>query len=89
MDEGNNFTCVCRGEGKIPANINVTWYKENTQIEKVEKERQKLVLQNVTEADSGKYYCVAEGHNGRGDRSIEVTVYRKYDKLILQYSSIR
>ena len=82
MSKGDNFTCVCRGEGGTGA-INVTWYKENTQITETKKEEKILVLENVGESDTGIYKCVAQSHDQTDEKSIDVVVPRKYMTDIL------
>ena len=37
LDEGKNFTCVCTGEGGVPAPANATWYKDGVQIGEAKK----------------------------------------------------
>ncbi|XP_028411969.1 deleted in malignant brain tumors 1 protein-like [Dendronephthya gigantea] len=73
LNKGDNFTCVCRGEGGTAA-VNVTWYKENTQITETKKEEQTLVLENVGETDTGIYKCVAQEHDRKDENSLDVAV---------------
>ncbi len=61
VDEGDDFTCVCRGEGGNPP-ANVTWYKDNVQIGETGKENQTLTIVDVDKTDSGTYKCVAQSH---------------------------
>ena len=78
VDEGKNFTCVCRGEnGNPPASV--TWYKDGVQIGTTEKEEQTLTRSNVTETDSGTYKCVAQSHTLTltEEKSVVVKVYSK------------
>jgi hypothetical protein len=47
VNEGDDFTCVCRGEGGNPP-ANVTWYdKDGVQIGGTGKEEQTLTRSNV------------------------------------------
>ena len=72
LNEGDNFICVCRGEGGNPP-ANVTWYKDGVQIGGTEIEEQTLTLSNVDETDSGTYKCMAQSHiNATDEKSIEV-----------------
>jgi hypothetical protein len=81
VNEGDDFTCVCRGEGGIPP-ADVTWYKDGVQIGETGKEEQTLSLSDVSRTDSGTYECEARSHtNDRfsDKKSIEVDVNCKYD----------
>jgi hypothetical protein len=76
VNEGDNFTCVCRGEGgNLPANV--TWYKDDIQIGGTGKEEQTLTLSNVVRTASGTYKCVAKIHTLMNGKSIEIIVYCK------------
>ena len=71
--EGDNFTCVCRGEGGNPP-ANVTWYdKDGVQIGGTGKEEQTLTRSNVRRTVSGTYKCVATSHT-LTDELVEVKV---------------
>ena len=70
--EGDNFTCVCRGEGGNPP-ANVAWYKDGVQIGVTGKEEQTLTLSNVGRTVSGTYKCVATSHT-LTDELVEVKV---------------
>jgi hypothetical protein len=75
LDEGDDFTCVCRGEGGNPP-ADVTWYKDGVQIGE-----QTLALSNVNGTASGTYKCVAQSYTLTNETSIEVnvTLNCKYD----------
>ncbi|CAB4036755.1 B-cell receptor CD22-like isoform X1, partial [Paramuricea clavata] len=80
VNEGNDFTCVCRGEGGNPP-ANVTWYKGTKKIGGTGKEEQTLSLKDVNRKTdiSGTYKCVAQSHiNATDEMSIRVIVYRKF-----------
>jgi hypothetical protein len=77
--EGDDFTCVCRGEGGNPP-ANVTWYKDGVQIGETGKEEQTLTLSNVNGTDSGTYKCVSQSHiNATDEKSIEIKLGSKYN----------
>ena len=76
VNEGDNFTCVCRGEDGDPA-ASVTWYKDGKQISRTGKEKKQLTLTNVDKTASGTYKCVAQSHTLTDERSIEIIVYCK------------
>ncbi len=61
LNEGDDFTCVCRGEGGYPP-ANVTWYKDGAQISGTRKENQILALSNVNGAQNGTYKCEAQSY---------------------------
>jgi hypothetical protein len=77
VNEGDNVTCVCRGEdGNPPANV--TWYdKDGVQIGGTGKEEQTLTLSNVVKTVSGTYKCAAKSHTLTDQKSIEIIVYCK------------
>ena len=76
VNEGDNFTCVCRDEGgNLPANV--TWYKDGVQIGGTGIEEQTLALSNVDKTASGTYKCVAKIHTLIDGKSIEIIVYCK------------
>ena len=79
VNEGDDVTCVCRGEGGNPP-ANVTWYKDGVQIGGTGKEEQTLTLSNVNGTDSGTYKCMAESHiNATDEKSIELRLNCKYN----------
>ncbi|XP_046858235.1 hemicentin-2-like [Xenia sp. Carnegie-2017] len=81
VDEGDNVSCVCRGEGGIPP-ANVTWFdKHNNIIGDIGVVNKTLVITNVTVNDGGNYTCKAQSYNDprfRDEKSIEVTVKAAY-----------
>ena len=79
VNEGDDVTCVCRGEGGNPP-ANVTWYKDGVQIGGTGIEEQTLTLSNVNGTDSGTYKCMAESHiNATDEKSIELRLNCKYN----------
>ncbi|XP_046858840.1 carcinoembryonic antigen-related cell adhesion molecule 5-like [Xenia sp. Carnegie-2017] len=84
VNEGDNVSCVCRGEGGIPP-ANVTWFdKHNNIIGDVGVVSKTLVITNVTLNDGGNYRCKAQSYNDprfRDEKSIEVTVKATYNVL--------
>ncbi|CAB4019255.1 transmembrane and immunoglobulin domain-containing 1, partial [Paramuricea clavata] len=82
VDEGKDFTCVCRGEnGNPPASV--TWYKDGVQIGTTEKE-QTLTRSNVTGTDSGTYKCVAQSHTLTEEKSVVIVVKIYSKSAIIQ-----
>jgi hypothetical protein len=74
VNEGDDVTCVCRGEGGNPP-ANVAWYKDGVQIGGTGIEEQTLTLSNVDGTDNGTYKCMAQSHiNAIDEKSIEVKV---------------
>ena len=74
VNEGDDFTCVCRGEGGNPP-ANVTWYKDGDPIGGTGNEEQTLTLRNVDgTADTGTYKCVAQSHTLAEEKLVEVKV---------------
>ena len=73
INEGDDSTCVCRGEGGNPP-ANVTWYKDGVQIGGTGKEEQTLPLSNVGAIDRGNYTCRAQSHTLAVNKSIEVQI---------------
>ena len=76
LNEGDNFTCVCRGEGGNPP-ADVTWFKDGVQIGETGKEEQRLTLSNVSKIASGIYKCVAQSYTLTSKKSVEIIVYGK------------
>ena len=72
LDEGQDLTCLCKGEnGNPPAEV--MWYNKNGDpIGQKEKENKALVLRNVTKTDSGTYTCKAQSYTLVDEKSIEV-----------------
>ena len=77
VNEGDDFSCECRGEGGNPP-ANVTWYKDGRQIGRTGKKEQTLNLSKVDNTASGTYTCVAQSHTTLKDKkSIKLIVYCK------------
>ena len=76
LNEGDNFTCLCRGErGNPPADV--TWYKNGVKFTDVGTENQTLNLLSVGGTDSGTYKCVATSYphkNYSDEKSYKVLV---------------
>ena len=84
VNEGDDVTCVCRGEGGINAPASVTWYKDGVKIGQIGKEEQTLTLINVHKTDSGAYKCVTQSHiNAMDETAIEVIVNCEYSHGII------
>ena len=77
IPKGNDFSCVCRGEGGRPT-ASVTWYKDGIQIGNPSYEENTLSLSDVKQIDSGTYKCVAQRYNLKKEKLIEVIVYGEY-----------
>ena len=75
IPEGNDFSCVCRGEGGRPP-ANVTWYKDEKQFGNTTYVENILRLSDVN--DSGTYKCVVQSYTLKVEKSIKVIVCRKY-----------
>ncbi len=76
VDEGGNFTCLCKGEGGNPP-ANVTWYKDNVHIGETGKKNQTLSLVDVNVTNSGTYKCEVRSHTNDSfadEKSIKVIV---------------
>jgi hypothetical protein len=75
MKKGDNITCVCKGKGGNPP-AKVTWYKGGKKITETREEEQALKLSNVGKNDSGKYKCLAFGHEelAKKNTTIELIV---------------
>ena len=77
VNEGDDFTCECRGEGGNPP-ANVTWYKDGKKIGKTGIRKQTLTLCKADNRASGAYTCVAQSHTTLKDKkSIKLIVYCK------------
>ena len=62
VTEGDDVSCVCRGQGGNPP-ADETWYKDNHKIDETGKDEKTLTLTKVTnERDHGNYKCVAESY---------------------------
>ena len=83
VNEGDNFTCICRGEGGNPP-ADVTWYKDGVQISGIGKENKTLTLSNVEKTASGIYKCVTQSYTLTDEKSVEIIVHCKY-KLIITF----
>ncbi|CAB4043864.1 vascular cell adhesion 1-like isoform X2, partial [Paramuricea clavata] len=71
VNEGDDFTCVCRSEGGNPP-ANVTWYdKDGKQMAKSFGENS-LNLTDVSKQDIGTYKCVVQRYNLTDEELIEV-----------------
>ena len=76
VDEGDNVSCVCKGQGGNPP-ANVTWYKDGNKIGETGKEEKALTLNNVDRKASGTYKCAAQSHPLKDEKVIEIIVYCK------------
>ena len=91
VNEGDDVTCVCKGEGGNPP-ADVKWYsKDGTQIGGTTKEEKTLILSNVGKTDSGTYYtCVAQSHElARNETSIEIIVNCKHKLVKTLYRELK
>ena len=80
LNEGENFSCQCKGEGGNPS-ANVTWFKDGVKFGDVGTEKQTLNLFHVGKADSGTYKCVATSYpheNYTDEKFIQVVIFCKY-----------
>ena len=89
VDEGDDFTCVCKGENGSPP-ANVTWYKDGVPISATRMEENTLTLTSVNKTSNGTYKCEARSHANDSfadEKSINVTVRQlsKYIRLILSH----
>ena len=78
MNEGDDFSCECRGEGGDPP-ANITWYKNDVQIIGTGKGNRTFNLVNVDNTASGTYKCVAQSHTLVEEKSVKLIVYCKYE----------
>ena len=77
--EGENFRCLCKGEGGNPGPADVTWYDNNGQPIGTGKGEKLLTLNNVTKAKNGSYKCEAKTHEqAKNETSVELIVECKY-----------
>ena len=79
INEGDDITCLCKGEGGNPP-ATVSWFKDDVQVGERGKEEQVLTLSNVDKSASGRYKCVAKSYNLTDETSLKVIVHvnRKY-----------
>ena len=77
IPKGNDFSCVCRGEGGRPT-ANVTWYKDGIQIGNPSYEENTLSLSDVNEKDNGTFECVVQSYTLKDKKSIKVIVYGEF-----------
>ena len=73
---------MCEGKGGNPPAY-ISWYKDGVQIVEQGKDEKSLTLSHVNIKDSGSYKCLARSHNLTDEKSIEILVYCKCMKLIL------
>ncbi|XP_046858275.1 carcinoembryonic antigen-related cell adhesion molecule 6-like isoform X2 [Xenia sp. Carnegie-2017] len=77
VNEGDNVSCVCRGEGGNPP-ANVTWFdKDSTTVRGFGVESATLVITGASPNDRGSYKCKAESFNDPrfiDEKSIEIIV---------------
>ena len=79
--QGDNFACECKRTHGNPS-LDVTWYKDNTQIGVTEKEKAILSFPNVKKNYSGTYRCEAKSHRrAKNETSIELIVNCKYNRI--------
>ncbi len=79
--EGDDFTCVCRGEGGNPP-ANVTWFRNGRQFGEIRTENNTLTRTNVDETDNVTYTCFAQSYADPmfdDSKSVVVQVKCKYD----------
>ena len=86
VNEGGNFTCVCKGIGGNPP-ANVTWFKDDVQIVGPGKEKQTLTFSNIGRTASGKYKCVAQSHTLTDEKAIEIIVYYAVPPTVISFTS--
>ncbi|XP_046858269.1 hemicentin-2-like [Xenia sp. Carnegie-2017] len=77
VNESNDVSCVCKGEGGNPP-ANVTWFdKDDTTVRGFGVESATLVITGASPNDRGSYRCKAESFNDPrfiDERSIEIIV---------------
>ena len=78
MNEGDDFSCECRGERGNPL-ANVTWYKDDEQIVGTGRVNRTFNLVKVDNTASGTYKCVAQSHTLLEEQSVKLIVYCKYE----------
>ena len=76
INEGDDFSCECGGEGGNPP-ANVIWYKDEEKIGEIGIEKQTLTLSKVNITANGAYKCVANSHSLKNQKSIKLIVYCK------------
>ncbi|XP_028399370.1 hemicentin-1-like isoform X2 [Dendronephthya gigantea] len=77
LNEGDNFTCLCKGEGGSPP-AKVVWFNDGVNVSLVGTKNQALKLLNVSKEDNGTYTCNATSYpheNYTDEKSIVVIVY--------------
>ncbi len=77
VNESDNVTCVCRGEGGNPPS-DVTWFKDGTPIGETGTENQTLTLRNVSGTDMGTYVCKAQSHTQVDEIQTKMNVNCEY-----------
>ncbi|XP_028413744.1 titin-like [Dendronephthya gigantea] len=88
LNEGDNFTCLCRGEGGNPP-ANVTWFKNGVKITDVGIERQTLNISNISRTDNATYKCEATSYphqNYTDEKSCQVIVFSKPSNVVIKFS---
>ena len=88
VNEGDDVTCLCRGEGGNPP-ANVTWFKDGVQIGEIGTENKTLTMSNVSRQDAGTYSCVAQSHKNftfADEKSIKIIVRCKCSFIDLRNS---
>ena len=77
LNEGDNVTCECRGEGGNPP-AKVAWYKDGEKIGGTATQSKTLSLSNADRTASGSYKCAAKSYTLMDERFMEIIVYCKY-----------
>ena len=77
LNEGDDVTCECRGEGGNPP-ADVTWYRDAKKIGETKKKNNTLSLSNVDKRASGTYKCEAKSFTLMVQKSTEIIVYCKF-----------
>ena len=81
LNEGDDFTCVCRAEGGNPP-ANSTWFKNGIQFGEIRTENNTLTRTNVDETDNVTYTCLVRSYPDpmyEDSESVVVQVKCKYD----------